>query len=280
MCNYIKMKNNSYVAPTMRDNRALHQKAELQVYQTNELGIFKLVNGNRPPNPQHIRRLKESMLVYGVLLNPIIINEKFEVIDGQHRLLAAKEIEGSIYYVIANGYNLRQIHALNQNQKNWTTADFLEGYVCLGVESYIELKSFWERHDCFNLQDCIAMCSNITQSSGFSLANKVRPNRPTENIKEIFNEGTWKTRNMEQAERDAERIKLVETFYLGFNRSIFVGTMLSLFQNKNFDFNEFMAKLRLQPTALVDCANREQMKALIEDIYNFRRREKVNLRFT
>ena len=52
-----------------------------------------------------------------------------------------------------------------------------------------------------------------------------------------------------------------------------------LFQNEKFDFNEFMHKVRLQPTALVDCANRDQYRTLIEDIYNYKSRNKINLRY-
>jgi hypothetical protein len=55
--------------------------------------------------------------------------------------------------------------------------------------------------------------------------------------------------------------------------------MISLFKNENFDYSEFMHKLRLQPKALVDCANREQQKLLIEEIYNYKSRQKVNLRY-
>jgi len=55
--------------------------------------------------------------------------------------------------------------------------------------------------------------------------------------------------------------------------------MILLFQNKNFDFNEFMHKIRLQPTALVNCADRDQYRALIENIYNYRSRQKVSLKY-
>jgi hypothetical protein len=84
---------------------------------------------------------------------------------------------------------------------------------------------------------------------------------------------------MEKAEQSARNIKLLEPYFDGYNKSSFIGTMLLMFNNPNFDFSEFMQKVKNQPTALVDCANREQYKSLIEDIYNFRRREKVNLRY-
>jgi len=55
--------------------------------------------------------------------------------------------------------------------------------------------------------------------------------------------------------------------------------MIILFKNPIFDYSEFMHKVRLQPKALVDCASREQQRLLIEEIYNYRSRNKVNLRY-
>ena len=54
---------------------------------------------------------------------------------------------------------------------------------------------------------------------------------------------------------------------------------LSLSKNKNFEFTEFIIKLNAQPTSLVDCTTTGHYITLIEEIYNYRRRDKVNLRF-
>ena len=75
------------------------------------------------------------------------------------------------------------------------------------------------------------------------------------------------------------QIRAIKKFYEGYKRGIFVGTMLSLFNNDNFDYNRFMHKLEIQPGVLHDCASRAQYKLLIEDIYNYKSREKVNLRY-
>ena len=50
-------------------------------------------------------------------------------------------------------------------------------------------------------------------------------------------------------------------------------------QNENFEFTEFLQKIKIQPTALQDCNTVDQYKLLIEEIYNYKRRDKVNLRF-
>jgi hypothetical protein len=249
-----------------------------KVYKTNDLSIFKQIAGNRVPNPQHIKRLKTSILQYGMLCNPILVNESMEIIDGQHRLIASQEAESFIYYIILNGYNLNQVHTLNLNQKNWTKKDFMDGYADMGIESYNKLRNFVKKHEDFTFTDCISLCSNNSaQPNGSS--TKFKLINPELSTQEVFTEGNWKGKDFNLANEWAEKIRLIKPYYANYNRSMFVLTMIILFKTENFDYSEFMHKLRLQPKALVDCANREQQKLLIEEIYNYRSRQKVNLRY-
>jgi hypothetical protein len=55
--------------------------------------------------------------------------------------------------------------------------------------------------------------------------------------------------------------------------------MLGMFKNKSFDMNEFIQKLKQQPTSLKDCPTTSAYIVLIEEIFNYRRREKINLRY-
>ena len=250
------------------------------VYSTSNLEIFKTISGNRVPNLQHVRRLVASIKEYGMKCNPILVNENMEVIDGQHRLLASKECNSKIYFIVLKGYGLQEVHTLNLNQKNWTKSDFMNGYADMGISSYVTLRNFCKKNADFNLSDCISLCSNITSSSSKGISQKFAPSSKDKGKQlEVFEEGTWVARDVNLAQTNADKIRLIKPYYNGYNRSTFVGTMLTLLTNKSFDFNEFMHKLRLQPTALVDCSNREQYKTLIEDIYNYRSRNKVNLRY-
>jgi hypothetical protein len=258
------------------------QKSELvnMVYKTDELSIFKTIDGNRVPNLQHIKRLADSIKTYGMKCNPILVNEKMQVIDGQHRLMAAKEVGTFVYYIILNGYNLSEVHTLNLNQKNWTKKDYMEGYANMGIESYIKLRDFCNKNQDLLFTDCLALCSNVSSHGSMTLSNKYRNGKDKiSNLKQVFEEGTWIGKDFELGQEWANKVRMIQPYYSNYNRSTFIGTLLTLFQNNNFDFNEFMHKLRLQPTALVDCSNREQYKTLIEDIYNFRSRNKINLRY-
>ena len=213
--------------------------------------------------------------------NPILVNERMEVIDGQHRLMAAKEAESFVYYIIVNGYSLNEVHTLNLNQKNWSKKDFMEGYANMGVESYIKLRDFVNKNDDYTFNDSIALCQNTGTGNSRSLTtlSLARNSIKLDGTAQIFEQGTWKCGDIILAQDIANKIRMIKPYYLGYNRSAFVSTMMILIQKEIFDFNEFMHKIRLQPTALVDCANREQYKTLIEDIYNYRSRNKVSLRY-
>jgi hypothetical protein len=267
----------------MTNNSSQVQKGQKvnDVYKTYDLSIFKQIDGNRVPNLQHIKRLSESIRVYGMKCNPILVNENFEVIDGQHRLMAAKETETFVYYVIINGYSLNEVHTLNLNQKNWTKKDFMDGYANMGVESYIKLKYFVNKNEDFTFSDCIALCQNTGSATSrtFKVQIADKNNIKLSGDAQIFEQGTWKTGDMDLAQDMANKIRMIQPYYAGYNRSSFVIVLMGLFKKDIFDFNEFMHKVRLQPTAMVDCATAGQYRTLIEDIYNYKSRNKVSLRY-
>jgi len=239
-----------------------HPKSStFDVFITEDLDRFELMRGNRPPNPQHVEHLAKNIEQFGMLCNPILVNEDMEVIDGQHRLLAAKKTGVSIYYIIVKGYNLEQVKALNLNQKNWSNTDFLNSYADMGIESYVYLRQFMNRH-LFDLRTCLTLnnCYQVVKNE-------------TSDLKK----GLLKIGDIKKAELYAEQLKMLKPYHK--IRRRFSTVMIQIFKNENFVFSEFISKLKLQPTALVECANAQQYKDLIEQIYNYRRRNKVNLRF-
>lgn len=266
-------------APMANNSSQVQQVKEVnKVYKTNNLSIFKQIGGNRIPNLQHIRRLAESIRVYGMMCNPILVNEKMEVIDGQHRLLAAKETDSFVYFIMVHGYSLNEVHTLNLNQKNWTKKDFMEGYAEIGIESYVKLRDFINKNNDFSFSDCIALCSNTSAGGNSSFTQAMRQDKKY-NQNEIFESGTWKGKDFYKAQDWANKIRMLKPYFADYNNSVFVGTLITLFYNQNYDHKEFLHKISIQPTKLVICANRDQMKTLIEDIYNYRSRNKINLRF-
>ena len=232
-----------------------------QVHTTTDYFLFKPIEGNRNKNLLHINRLKKSMSS-NYLFTVIIVNEKYEIIDGQHRFDVIEELKLPLNYVICNGYGLKEVHVLNQNSKTWNADDYLQGYCKLGYEHYIEYLKFKNKF-CFGHNECMLLLGG--SDSGH-------------NIKEFYN-GNFKVKDYNKAYEKASKILMISKYYDGYKRASFVRTMNSILDKPQFDFTQFLQKLKIQPTALQDCNDIDQYKLLIEEIYNYRTREKVNLRY-
>lgn len=244
------------------------------IYKTYDLDAFSILKGNRDIIWPHVDRLEDSMEQDGMLVNPICVNEKLQIIDGQHTIEAAKRTKGYVYFYIVPGYGLKEVHVFNINQANWTMKSYMESHASKGRKDYVILKEFFERHRCFNLEDCVAMCSNISTGRNFrtrARRGKDKAERPGQD----FNRGTWKSRNMEIAELWANSLKSLKPYFSdGYSDTGFVGAMLGIFMDiEKFDFGRFLKKAKYQQRKFQKESNRKQYRDLIHEIYNFKVRE-------
>ena len=234
-----------------------------QVLMTNDYSKFSYISGNRDVNDMHIKRLKQSMEEKYIAV-PIIVNEKHQIIDGQHRFQSARELNKPIYYIKVGGLNLPDVHRLNTNTKNWTADSYLDGYCKLGKEQYLIYKDFKERFG-FGHNETQALLSNKSRMGGHR------------NIK--FKDGTFVIEDLNLATRNAEKISMCSEYYEGYKRRSFVYAMLDLFDNDDYNHAEFLNKLSYQSVKLQDCTTVDQYLVLIEEIYNFKRTKATKVRF-
>jgi hypothetical protein len=244
---------------------------ESKVYKTYNYGMFKTLSGNREVNQLHVNRLKESFSK-SYLLSPILINESNHIIDGQHRFEAAKALGLPIYYIICNNYGLDEVHILNTNMKNWKKEDYLQAYCDLKKPEYLLFRNFMRRFHEFGLATCEIMLidrSNGKQGNLEGLRCHVK----------YFEKGELVIPDYDNSCEIAEKIMQVKPYYEGFARQVFVRAMCGIFKVANYNHTVFMQRLKSQPRALQHCATVDQYRLLIENIYNFRGRDKISLRF-
>jgi hypothetical protein len=251
-----------------------------QVLTTNDYSLFKIIKGNRDVNKLHIKRLVDSFRDE-YLLTPLIINQNYEIIDGQHRYHAAKELGLPINFIICNDYSLKQVQLLNTNMKNWKKIDYLNTFCDLGYEHYLKFRNFLQTYPDFFLETAIAFLTNKTGHNNHKSLSlfKSDTNKKGSYIIRTFENGDFEIHDYKLACINAEKILQIKALYDGYNRRTFVLTMLNLFKHENYNHNQFLQKLKLNPSALKDCNTVAQYKELIEEIYNYKSREKVNLRF-
>lgn len=97
-----------------------------KIYQTEDYDKFKRLRGNR--DKKSVKKILKSINDVGYVLSPILVNEKFEVIDGQNRLDALRIAEMPVAYIMQEGIGIKECRALNTSQTNWTTEQFIASY--------------------------------------------------------------------------------------------------------------------------------------------------------
>lgn len=257
-------------------------KVVTKVLETKDYSMFRTLNGNRVKDELHITRLKKSF-EKAYLISPIIVNERFEIIDGQHRFEAAMRLGLPIMYIVAVGYRLKEVQILNENMRNWKKVDYLHAYCDLGNVQYLKFREFMNLFPDLSLSICEALLTNkVLGGSGVSGTDKKfksETNQRGSFVRRMFQEGDFEINNYETAVENANNILLVKKHYDGFNRKTFVNAMISIFKLSYYKHSRLIDRLKANPSLMQHCTNTTQYKLLIEEIYNYRSREKVSLRF-
>ena len=107
-----------------------------KIYTTKNYDMFKPLIDNRDVKTRTTKKIIDSIKAVGYVTNPLICNEKMQIIDGQNRLEALKALGMPVDYVIEEGANIKHCRALNINQSNWTTMDWIKSYADGGNVSY------------------------------------------------------------------------------------------------------------------------------------------------
>lgn len=232
------------------------------IQTTTDYNLFKTMNGNRAINQKHLEKLIKS-IEEKYLFTVIIVNENYEIIDGQHRYNALKQLGLPINYTIEHNATLFDVQRLNKVNKTWGANDYLDGYCDLGYHDYIILKKFMATYS-FSFSECMALLLDSKPGGG---------------LFEDFKFGKFKVKNLQESESKADKIMSLKKFYQGYNRRVFVYAMMTLFKNENFDFSEFYQKAKTNQGMFKNHTTEAANIEMIEEIYNYRRSKKVNLRF-
>lgn len=223
-----------------------------EYFETTDYGMFDRIHGNRKINIAHVNRLVESMS-NEYLLRIIIVNERFQMIDGHHSLEAIKTLGLPVYFVVKPGYTLEQVHIYNRFSKQWTHKDYLDGYCDLGYTDYLQYRDFQEKYG-FGHTESYALLKNLRNKG----ANSVRE----------FSAGKFKVKDYSLACQDADKLTRISAYFDGWRRREFVFGMLKALRNPAFDFEIFLKKLSHAPSELTLCVTVDKYVELIEKIYN------------
>lgn len=113
-----------------------------QVEKTQDYDKFKILEGNRPLNRAHLKKLKASIEKSNHLnLHPVIVNQNFEVIDGQHRLQCARDLGVDIFFIKSDKIADEHLIECNVNQKSFECENYIDYFAIKNKNpEYVKLR--------------------------------------------------------------------------------------------------------------------------------------------
>jgi hypothetical protein len=185
-----------------------------------------------------------------------------KVIDGQHRLEAARNLNLPVFYQINEEATHYDIALLNSNMKRWANIDYVNYYASLGKQSYINLKNF-----------CIE--NKVTPSIFIQLLKGDRQNNLTKIKTGVF--------DLEQTDVESfkvilykvdEVINLIKNYLVNepsfltghrFKRALF-----TFMKNPEVDIEILKKKIGYKADAIRPCADALSYYNTFRDIYNWK----------
>ena len=112
---------------------------------TTDYSKFQFLDYNRTVVPKRVQNIIESITKIGyVKSEPILVDENYFIIDGQHRFMACKELGLPIHYEYKelDIDNKEAMLLLNKNQQIWRLEDYAQSWAKEGIAFYLEYICF------------------------------------------------------------------------------------------------------------------------------------------
>ena len=132
----------------MADDKNKYISVKGEIKFTSDYTLFKRVRGNRRVYPLQVAKLLLRIKARGQKV-PVIVNEKMEIIDGQHRVEVCTQLQIPVMYLVVHGAKLEDIKDINNCSKLWGFDDYQRCYSRPEHQhhrTYMTIKSFKEKY--------------------------------------------------------------------------------------------------------------------------------------
>lgn len=234
---------------------------------TTNYSMFKFREDNREQDPSLVRALIKSISANNMLkYKPIIVNDKFEIMDGQHRFLAAQELNVPIFYIIEKKMTLLDMIGL-QTQKHWRTADYVNAFAKNGYVEYQKFLEFTKKN-----QLSIVIALSLIKGRSKGMYDQIRSG----NFKFINNDILMT--ELEYCNDIQEFLKQQLGSKLFLNSTRFWRAMVHIVRHPIYNHDKMMKNLSQLISKFSSRADYEGYRELFVSIHNFRNQHKINLK--
>lgn len=237
-----------------------YKVSEKKIYTTTDYDLFVFPDWNRDVSNARVVKMVESISKVGWLPQPVLVNENFEVIDGQSRVKALQALGKPVEFCIQKGIGRIECQMMNLFQKNWTIKNFIDSYAADGNEDYVWLREMLVRYK--DLTSSIVQAIAVGKGKVYSRDSAA-----------VIQEGRFSLNGLEKAQAEKTMFflsRFVETVeYLGGRKDKFYIAMMFLYGLHGIDTERLCTVVNnAKYDGLVACATAEGWLQQIEDLYN------------
>jgi len=230
---------------------------------TRDYDKFKLLEENRTVSKSHVNKLKIAIGDNPNIMRaqPILVNEDMEVIDGQHRLQACRELDIPVYYNIVEHLTVKEARNINVVHRTWSSMDYAESYAKAGNVYYKALVAYKNENPSISLSIVRFICQG--------------PQSRETNLIYTFRTGDFTIgRDSEDIEWMLAKVNAIHDINDGEIpvQSAFVRAFVEACDNhEDFEPEVFMRNLKANPTMFKRVSTVRDALRMIEDIHNYGR---------
>lgn len=253
-----EVENDLHKAETKSEPFAI--QSDVLIWTATDYSKFKLNEFNREPS--HYKRVLDSIQRNDhTKYQPILVDREMNIVDGQNRFLACKELGLPIHFIVSKDIHIFAAADINQASKNWSTLDYVQHYSKRGKESYTKILDLCAKYN--------QRISIIIQFGKLSEGAKSH----TENVKR----GNFQFREDIDVEDFFEHVSVFNNYYDFSKNDRFVRALLRLYLHEDYDKNRMVNKLR-KASGIVN--EQPKIELIVEEllkVYNYRARKVLTL---
>ena len=225
---------------------------------------FKFLEANRPIKEPRIDRLVGLLNQPRGQLNPVIINENWEVIEGQHRVKACQRLGIPVMCVMCYGARIEDCVIMNNTQDRWSFYDYLHSHSHPSRpnhEEYDKIKKFLDEYQ-LNTTVATWLLSGNHDDYG----------------KEAFQSGEFKVKSLTYAESQGAYFNKIKSFNSKLPNKVKFGLAFVKIQKlPKFSMNTCLTQLEKYHGRYFKQSggNKDELVELLIECYNYRLRPKT-----
>lgn len=244
---------------------------------------FNYIKGNRPIEESNVKAIANQLQQYAQIV-PIVVNSKYQIIDGQHRLEACRRLKIPVKFIVEKSASIDAVITSNAVGKKWSELDHINRHASEGKTEYIQLKKWVQ--ECkdlgFNYGPSVMMAqlSGTRRSCYMYDDGKVRAADKHGSAKKLYGVGTvikvgmFKFPNIQKSKDFRDALIKFNKFPF-YQKSAFVAALNQCMKIKEFNVDRLLETAEKYPRRFTNEVSTADFLQMIEKAYNYRKHAKL-----